>query len=254
MSHYHRNKQDLSAQQWSNDYPTLSNLVKNSTSGASSELPDVLKGSVDSFATRYATFLSLSNIEGKIQDSIRFYTDFIVECTRFIKTLITQDQIAPPCQVELMIIPKKVVKVEEEDSDDSDTDSDPDSEDDSVEEESDSEEGGFGVSDDIDPFEALPDLNAHFKKLKLPHEHHVLNGDHCPPRTFYNLLKQLKAIPNAITPRSPSSKKISELNRFDYPHKQRLSIVVDRRKDDTEIFMFEPDPCNEFPRDHVYEW
>ena len=104
---------------------------------------------------------------------------------------------------------------------------------------------GMGVSNERDPFEAIPDIAEHLKKLKLEYKHHTLNGDDCPPRTFYKLFTEWKGIPNANA---------SALNPFDYPHKQRLCIVVDRRRDDTEIFMYEPDIEKEFPRNYVDEW
>ena len=102
ISHFHKHGTDLTSQEWKNDYQTLANLVKNSTTGKSST-EDILKGGIDSFATRYTTFLNLGNIEGKIDDSIDVFTDFIVECTRFINTIITKDGVSPPCQVYIYI-------------------------------------------------------------------------------------------------------------------------------------------------------
>ena len=146
---------------------------------------------------------------------------------------------------------------EEKSEEDSDADSDEDSEDEFEDEESEDEDTGKGmqINNKIDPFEAIPDIGKHFEKLKVPHKHEKLNGGECPRnRIFYKLLKELKNISGAVSPRSEAALKRSGLLNLEYPHKQRLCIIVDRRREDTELFMYEPDIENEFPRDYVDEW
>ena len=109
-----------------------------------------------------------------------------------------------------MIIPERIAVESEHDYEDTDCDEDSIDESDSDEfedEESDDEDDGIGmgVGNDVDPFLEI---------LKIEHKHHTSNGDLCPPRTFCELLKESKGIPNANA---------SGVNTFEFPHKQKIS-------------------------------
>ena len=100
LNYYYQTKKSLSSMEWTNNYKTISNLVRQQTKKeTSSDIPDILKGSIDTFGARYATFLSIKDIEELYDDSLNSFVSWIIEATSFINSLITTDQIAPPFQV-----------------------------------------------------------------------------------------------------------------------------------------------------------
>eukprot|EP00483_Globobulimina_turgida_P004913 UN04922 len=48
--------------------------------------------------------------------------------------------------------------------------------------------------------------------------------------------------------------KFEKKYKYGVPHKQRLCIIVDRRNDDMELFMYKPNKLADFPKDYVKEW
>ena len=220
INHYYEYKEHLSLTDWENEYKTLTNLTKYSNN---SMVKDILKSSICFGPKHYISFLRIDGMV-IIDDSISIYADFIAECISFINSLI--DEVSPPFQIELMIIPKKLVDEDEDSDEDSDDSSD--------------SEWPFDTNadnDPYDPFKAMPDISKNLQELKLAYQHETLLGDHCPSGIFHKLMRSFKA----------------ELDTS-YPHKHRLCIVVDRRRKDTEIFMFEPNIYNAFPKDRVDEW
>ena len=168
-------------------------------------------------------------------------------------------------RVEMMIIPKNVVLDKDEESKGNDTDidsdddfSDNESSDDDDDEEDDEEDDGW--QQQYDAFTAMPDIGERLNKCEIPFvTRTITSSQHCIKRTFYKMLNEdFKSVKGkGITPstkQQSTAEKIIFNQKFNAMHKQRFCFVVYKRKDDTEVFMYQPNICKEIPSNHVNEW
>eukprot|EP01083_Nonionella_stella_P293011 996527_1 len=102
IDYYIKYKQPLQLQQWSIRYPTLKAVSKQK------KHQEMIQAAAQTFFHRYSSMVQLPVME-KYDDSIETFTEYITEATSLINTIIDRDLILPPFQIDLVIIPQKVV-------------------------------------------------------------------------------------------------------------------------------------------------
>mmetsp|Transcript_20989 Transcript_20989/g.33519 ORF Transcript_20989/g.33519 Transcript_20989/m.33519 type:complete len:478 (-) Transcript_20989:235-1668(-) len=243
-----------------------------------------LQAALSTFFTRYASEIQLRSggMSHKYEDSIEAFTEYMVGGVSFIKTVMEGDLVAPPFQVDMLIIPKKVVDGYQAagDKHDSDDDDDDDEDFDDDDDEEDEEEDNDDQKADADSRykhikELGPVLNEHSVQYETLTPQQAFRG-----RDLHEMWKNLKhklqkddakaakeemQENNAPNKAAQNDMKVGDMPKlgelqFALPHKNRLVIVVDRRKCETnaaaqsEIFMYRPPLGGAFPNNTVPEW
>jgi len=228
-------QQTLSLQQWSSDYHVLKNLSKHK------KHQEMIQAAVQTFFARYSAPFNLP-VHEKTDDSIESFTLHITEATAFIQTLLDQDQVNPPFQVDVMIIPKKVVDASaQHDDDDDDDDSDFDDDEDSDDDDSD------GDAKQDDPYSLIPNIKERLQKdSERVFVHKVLQNG-LRPRSYHEVHRALKEKLGAG--KSPANFK------EEMPFRQRICFVADRRRKIEELFVFKGcEGTGDLPPQLVQEW
>eukprot|EP00486_Rosalina_sp_Unknown_P002586 CAMPEP_0201568902 /NCGR_PEP_ID=MMETSP0190_2-20130828/10226_1 /ASSEMBLY_ACC=CAM_ASM_000263 /TAXON_ID=37353 /ORGANISM="Rosalina sp." /LENGTH=350 /DNA_ID=CAMNT_0047990563 /DNA_START=28 /DNA_END=1077 /DNA_ORIENTATION=- len=265
LEYYLKRKGSLQLQSWSVNYPTLKALSKDKPR------QQMMKAAAQTFFHRYSAMIQLPCQE-KYVDSIESFCDYIGEATSFINTLLDGDMISPPFQIELMIIPNKVIDMTDQDSDgDDDDDDDFDDDDDDTDEDSD-EDADDGKQDDYDPYKEIKDIKSKLEELNVDYEYKYLE-EGFRPRIFHEVFKNLRHKLEEKNkennknnqngkPRAQNGKK-GDVNNFAMPHGNRICLVVDRRKGGkakNELFVYKPpstkdkDGYGDIPSSHLPEW
>jgi len=232
VDHYIKNGKKLELQDWMLQCDTLQKLCDK-------KHHPMIKAAADTFLKRYSSQILLPKTE-KIVDSLESFADYISGATQFIHTLMTAELVLPPFQVDLVIIPNKVIDVLEEVDDDEDDEEDPDS-DDEDDEDDEKKDNAYAV---------IEDINKQLKEAGVVYESLALNQSF-KARDFGALFKKFKT----KTGQNVDHKE-DDVMKFSMPHKQRLCLVADRRKGGKhdELFMYKPDKGGEMPKDKVPEW
>ena len=156
-----------------------------------------------------------------------------------------------------MIIPKKVIDTSNDDDDDDEEDEDDDFE--SDEDESDEDEDDNKTDDEYNPYREIKDIKKKLDLQKVIYEYRELEGAF-RKRIFHDMFKDFKHkykqnIKDNNQAKKPKNGK--ELNNFDIPHRNRICIVVDRRKggdSKNEIYVYKPNVLGDVPDGNLPEW
>merc|ERR1711963_127396 len=105
--------------------------------------------------------------------------------------------------------------------------------------------------DDCDPNTAIPDIKKQLDEANVVYEHRVLNGSFRHKRDIVLMFKELKKKMG----QNEKQKDNNDESNFALPHKQRLCVVVDRRKGrkKNELFMYKPTESGDMPSNKVSE-
>merc|ERR1719319_1011433 len=134
---------------------------------------DMIQAGTATFLRRYSQQFTLPK-SLLIDDSISAFGEYIQATSLLIRTMINKDSILPPCQIDLIIIPRKVInEADNAGQDDDDTKGHVFDDDD----DSDSDEEDESENEDVDANDQILNIRQQLDDVDVIYEHHVPHDD-----------------------------------------------------------------------------